>query len=141
MLFREQSTLTVIYKAGKPTNLQMTEQLVNSWSKDSFSSKAVEVLPFTGAFGSLGWQDCQAGVGSWSFSAGSFPALLPCAAKSMQKSRLSAGGLPWKELPHCTGFIVGCLVAVSLRERDFHKHYKPRRQTKLRQAGHKISGS
>lgn len=88
-----------------------------------FSSEAVEVLPFPSVLGSPGWQDCQAGVDSRSFSAASFPALLRCAARSMWKSRFGAGGLPWKELPHRTEFIVRSLV-ISFRERNFDKCYK-----------------
>lgn len=124
---------------------QPTCKWPSSWltvgAKTRFSSEAVEVLPFPNVFGSPGWQDCQAGVDSRSFSAGSFSALLHCAAKSVQKSRLGAGGLPWKELPHRTEFIVGCLVVVSFWERNFHNHYKTGRWTKLTQAGHKIGGS
>lgn len=57
------------------------------------------------------------------FSASSFPALLRCAAKSVEKSMLGAGGLPWKELPRRTEFMVECLVAVSFSE-NFHKRFK-----------------
>lgn len=143
-------TTKVIFRAVEETKCldcalqsKQTNQ-PSSWltvgAETRFSSEAVEALPFPGVFGSPEWQDCQAGVNSRSFSAGSFPALLPHAARSVQKSRLGAGGLPWEELPHCTEFIVGCLV-ISFQERNFHKHYKIRRQAKLTQADHKISGS
>lgn len=63
------------------------------------------------------------------------------AQQKKQKSRLSDGGLPWKELPHRTEFVVRCSVAVSFRERNFHKHHKTRRWNIITQAGHKMYGS
>lgn len=76
------------------------------------------MLPFPSEFGS---QDCQDGRDSQSFAAGSFPALLFCAVESVERSTLGAGGLPWKELPRCTEFIVECLVAVYFQQKNFHK--------------------
>lgn len=55
-----------------------------------------------------------------------FPALLFCAVKSVERSTRGASGLPWKELPRCTEFIVECLVAVSFQQKNFHKCYKTR---------------
>lgn len=139
MLFRKRNTL--IYKASKPTNLQMTEQLVNSWSWDLSQQWGCGSAAFPQCNGSQGWQDCQDGTDSWSFPAGSFPALLCCAEKSVEKSTLGAGGLSWRELPRRTGFIVECLVAASLWEKNFHKHHKTGWPSKLTQAGHRISVS
>lgn len=90
-----------------------------------FSSEAVEVLPLLcgSAFGSQECQDCQDGSDSPSFAAGSFPALLSCAEKSVEESTPGAGGLPWKELPRCTEFTAECLVAVFFSREEFSQTF------------------
>lgn len=62
MLFREQNALIGLYKASKPTNLQVTEKLVSSWSWGTASAVRLwkcclpQWIGFPRVAGLPGWQ-------------------------------------------------------------------------------------
>lgn len=68
--------------------------------------------------------------------------LLPCppllCSKVCGEEQAWCCGLPWKELPRRTEFVLECWVVVSFQEKNVHQHYKTRWPSKLTQAGHRI---